>query len=43
MGNEQKMIDRIIADAKQEAQEILDKAKSEADLKVNSANEKAEK
>ncbi len=34
------MIDRIIADAKQEAQEILDKAKSEADLKVNSANEK---
>ena len=43
MGNEQKMIDRIIADAKQDAQEILDKAKSEADLKVNSANEKAEK
>ena len=43
MGNEQKMIDRIIADAKQEAQEILDKAEKEMASYTKLAEAEAEK
>lgn len=43
MGNEQKIIDRITADAKSEAKAIVDKAKIEAEANIKSAREKAEK
>lgn len=43
MGNEQKIIDKIISDAKAEANVILENARKDAEIKINAAKEKADK
>lgn len=43
MGNEQKIIDKIIADANKEADEIIKNAREYASEKIKTANEKAQK
>lgn len=43
MGNEQKIKDKIISDANEEAKKIMAQAKKESDIIINSANEKAQK
>lgn len=43
MSNEQKIIDKIMADAEREKNIILDKAQSEADATIRKANEQAAK
>ena len=43
MGNEQKIIDKIISDAKADANVILENARKDAEIKINAAKEKADK